>query len=103
MNSFKQHWTLPKHNFYLCLWEFRTPKRTLYSSHWCDKLHKKGKKVRHHDWSWRARAHFQLSNFVSGQNLEKFLSDHEAREKVGRISAPVGVKLLMTTRPSRAG
>jgi len=29
------------------------------------------KNVRHPYWSWRARAHFQLSNIVRGQNFKK--------------------------------
>ncbi len=37
-----------------CLWEFHTPKRTLYSAHRCDELRNN---VNHHDWSWRARGH----------------------------------------------
>ena len=35
-----------------------------------------------------------LSNVVSGQNLEKLLSWHKAQFLSGRISAPIGVKLL---------
>ncbi len=51
-----------------CLWEFWDPKWTLYSAHRCDKL---CLNVKHHDWSRRARGHFQLSNVVRGQKVKK--------------------------------
>jgi hypothetical protein len=53
--------------------------------------------VKHHDWSRRARGHFQLSNVVRGQKVKKLLSDHEARQKSWRICAPLVVKLLTST------
>ena len=52
------------------LWEFWDPKQNLYSPHRCDKLHLNAK---HHDWSWRARLHFYLSNVASRQKLKKLL------------------------------
>ncbi len=37
--------------------QFRDPKLTLYSSHWCNKLRTN---VKHHCSSWRAKLHFEL-------------------------------------------
>ena len=38
---------------------------------------------------------------VSGQKVKKLLSDHEARQKVGRIFAPIAVKLLKLNASGR--
>ncbi len=48
--------------------KFRDLKRTLYSRHWCNKLRTN---VQHHYSSWRAQLHFELSNVVNGQKIEK--------------------------------
>ncbi len=46
--------------------QFRDPKQTLSSCHWCNKLHSN---VKHHYSSWKAQLHFELSNVVNGQNF----------------------------------
>ncbi len=60
--------------------QFREPKRTLYSSHWCDKLRRN---VKHYYSSWRAKLHFELSNVVNGQKFKKLLTLNEAKKTCG--------------------
>ncbi len=62
--------------------QFRDPKRTLYSRHWCDKL---CTNVKHNYLSWRAQLHFELSNVVNGQKFEKLLGLNEAQENLWAI------------------
>ncbi len=47
--------------------QFRDPKWTLFSRHWCNKLHTN---VKHYYSSWRAKLHFELSNVVNGQKFK---------------------------------
>ncbi len=49
--------------------QFRDPKLTLNSSHWCDKLRTN---VKHHYSSWRVKLHFELSNVNNGQNSKSY-------------------------------
>ncbi len=55
--------------------QFQDPKRTLYSCHPCNKLHTN---MEHHDSSWRAQIHFELSNVLNGQKFKKVLSLNKA-------------------------
>ncbi len=50
--------------------QFWDPKRTLYSHHPCNKLRTN---VKHHDSSWRAQLHFELSNVVNKQKFERVM------------------------------
>ncbi len=70
--------------------QFWDPKRTLYSCHWCNKLHTN---VKHHYLSWRAKLHFDLSNVVNGQKFKKLLTLNEAKKTCGPNMA-IAVKLL---------
>ncbi len=72
--------------------QFHDPKRTLYSCHWCDKLHTN---VKHYYLSWRAQLHFELSNVANGQNFEKLLTLNEAKKNLWAIHGPIAVKLLI--------
>jgi hypothetical protein len=64
--------------------QFRDPKQTLYSRHWCDKQRTN---VKSHYSSWRAQLHFELSNIVNGQKFEKLLNLNEAQENLWAIMA----------------
>ncbi len=71
--------------------QFWDPKRTLYSRHRCNKLRTN---VKPHYLSWRAQLHFEVSNIVNGQKLEKFSTLNKAQENLWAIYGPIGVKLL---------
>ncbi len=76
----------------------RDPKRTLYSRHWCNKLHTN---VKHHYSSWRAQLHFELSNVVNDQKVEKLLNLNEAKKSLWATYGPIVVKLLKAKIPHR--
>jgi hypothetical protein len=44
-----------------CLWEFHTPKRTLYSAHRCDKLRKNMKRHNSSWWAWNISSYQTFS------------------------------------------
>ncbi len=71
--------------------QFWYQKQTLYSCHWCNKLHTNKKP---HYLSWRAQLHFELSNVVNGQNFKKLLALNEAQENLWARYGPIAVKLL---------
>ncbi len=71
--------------------QFWDPKQTLYSRHWCNKLHTN---VKHHHSSWRAKLHFELPNVVNGQKFKKLLTLNETRNTLRAIYGPIAVKLL---------
>ena len=74
--------TLTKHNYRTFLLKNRAPFGTRNGpSTQHIKVTSCVKNVRCHDWSWRANQHFKLSNVVSGQNIEKLITKHEACEK----------------------
>jgi hypothetical protein len=58
---------------------FQDLKRALYSRHQCNKLRTN---VKDDYSSWRAQLHFELSNIVNGQKLEKLLTLNEAQENL---------------------
>ncbi len=66
--------------------QFREPKRTLYTRHWCNKLHTN---VQPHYSSWRVQLHFELSNVVNGQKFEKLLTLNKAQENRWAIYGPI--------------
>jgi hypothetical protein len=70
---------------------FQDPTRTLYSCHQCNKLHTN---LKHHYSSWRAQLHFELSNVVNRQKIEKLLSLNEAQINLWAKYSPIAVKLL---------
>ncbi len=71
--------------------QFRDPKLNLYSRHQCNKLRTN---MKPHYLSWRAQLHFELSNVVNGQNLQKLLTLNKAQENLWAIYGPIAVKLL---------
>ncbi len=73
--------------------QFWDPKQTLYSAHWCKKLHTN---VKHYYSSWRAQLHFELSNVVNGQKFKKLLALNEALKNLWAHYGPIVVKLLTT-------
>ncbi len=64
--------------------QFWDPKQTLYSCHWCNKLHRN---VKHHYLRWRAQLHFELSQVVNGQKFKKLLALNEAKKTCGPYMA----------------
>ncbi len=74
---------------------FWDPKQTLYSSHWCGKLHTN---MKHHDSSYRAQLHFEPSNVVNGQKFKKLFSLNEAQKNLWARYVPNAVKLLKGPR-----
>ncbi len=81
--------------------QFRDPKQTLYSHHWCDKL---DTNVKHYYLSWRAQLHFELSNVVNGQKFDKLLTLNKAPKNLWAKYGPIAVKLLRLSRqPSLTG
>ncbi len=71
--------------------QFWDLKHTLYSGHWCNKLHTN---VNPHYSSWRAQLHFELSNVVNGQKFKKLSTLNEAQENLWAVYGPIAVKLL---------
>ncbi len=71
--------------------QFWDPTRTLYSSHWCNKLRIN---MKHYYLSWGAWLHFELSNIINGQKLEKLLALNKPKKKLWTIYGPMAVKLL---------
>ncbi len=62
--------------------QFRDPKQTLYSCHWCDKL---CTNVKPHYLSWKAQLHFELSNVVNRQKFEKLFTLNKAKVNLWAI------------------
>ncbi len=63
--------------------QFWDPKRTLYSRHWCNKLHTN---MKNYCLSWRAQLHFELSNVVNGHKIQKVINlERSPKKPLGQI------------------
>ncbi len=51
--------------------------------------------MKDHYLSWRAQLHFELSNVVNGQKIEKLLALNKAKKNLRAIYGPIAIKLLI--------